>query len=65
VEATGQWNERSVAALKRFQEDQNITNYSGRGKLDSLTLIALGLGPKRDNAPSAPAPGVVPEGRNQ
>jgi hypothetical protein len=34
-----------VDALKRFQRDQNIGD---DGKLGSLSLIALGLGPKRD-----------------
>ena len=40
----GSWNAASVDALKRFQKDQNLTD---SGKLDSLSLIALGLGPKR------------------
>jgi hypothetical protein len=34
-----------VGALKRFQEDQNI---AADGKLGALSLIALGLGPKRE-----------------
>lgn len=48
----GNWGPDSVAALKRFQRDQNIGD---DGKLGSLSLIALGLGPKR-GTPSAPAP---------
>ena len=40
----GAWGADSVAALKRFQRDQNIGD---DGKLGSLSLIALGLGPKR------------------
>jgi hypothetical protein len=40
----GNWKGDSVDALKRFQKDQNLTD---TGKLDSLSLIALGLGPKR------------------
>lgn len=40
----GTWGSDSVAALKRFQRDQNIDD---DGKLGSLSLIALGLGPKR------------------
>jgi hypothetical protein len=44
-EADGHWNEDSVDALRRFQQDQNLTP---TGKLDSLSLIALGLGPKRN-----------------
>jgi peptidoglycan hydrolase-like protein with peptidoglycan-binding domain len=41
----GNWNAPCVEALKRFQEDQNLPP---DGKLGSLSLIALGLGPKRD-----------------
>lgn len=40
----GTWGPGSVEALKRFQRDQNIGD---DGKLGSLSLIALGLGPKR------------------
>jgi peptidoglycan hydrolase-like protein with peptidoglycan-binding domain len=50
VDVTGSWGPQSAEALKKFQEDQNINNLSGRGKLDSLTLIALGLGPNRPPA---------------
>jgi|SRR3954447_18477613 len=46
-DATGQWSQASVEALKRFQADQNL---AGSGKINSLSLIALGLGPKRENA---------------
>jgi hypothetical protein len=46
-EPTGVWGAESADALKRFQADQKI---DGNGKLNSLTLIALGLGPKRDTA---------------
>ena len=45
---TGVWGTSSVAALKRFQEDQNL---APSGKIDSLSLIALGLGPRRDPQP--------------
>ena len=48
AEVTGAWDSASVSALAKFQADQNIQNLSGRGKLDSMTLIALGLGPKRE-----------------
>jgi peptidoglycan hydrolase-like protein with peptidoglycan-binding domain len=41
----GTWGADSVESLKRFQRDQNIGD---DGKLGSLSLIALGLGPKRD-----------------
>jgi peptidoglycan hydrolase-like protein with peptidoglycan-binding domain len=56
-EPTGQWGPDSVDALKRFQTTQNLTP---DGKINSLSLIALGLGPKRlaakSEAPSPPAP---------
>ena len=51
--ANGQWNESSVEALKKFQSDQHIES---TGKLNSLSLIALGLGPKRDAAASTNPP---------
>ncbi len=58
VEPTGVWDARTVEALKKFQEDHNIKNLSGRGKLDPLTLIALGLGPSHGRpAPSSAAAG--------
>lgn len=58
-EATGEWGPDSVDALKRFQESQNLT---ADGKIGSLSLIALGLGPKRLTAKSdaAPQPSVPP-----
>jgi hypothetical protein len=54
-EANGQWNDDSVDALKRFQADQKLDN---DGKVNALTLIGLGLGPKHDSslAPSPPTP---------
>ena len=54
-EPTGQWDQSSLEALRRFQQDQNL---QPSGKLDSLSLIALGLGPKHDN--SVPATRVTP-----
>jgi hypothetical protein len=54
-DAGGAWNQNSVDALKRFQTDQKIDN---SGKINSLSLIALGLGPKHDANPTkAPDPG--------
>jgi peptidoglycan hydrolase-like protein with peptidoglycan-binding domain len=41
----GNWNASCVEALRRFQADQNL---SPDGKIGALSLIALGLGPKRD-----------------
>lgn len=41
----GNWDATCVDALKRFQADQSL---SPDGKLGALSLIALGLGPKRE-----------------
>ena len=51
-DAHGSWNENSVDALKRFQTEQNLES---TGKINSLSLIALGLGPKHDSVPVKPA----------
>jgi peptidoglycan hydrolase-like protein with peptidoglycan-binding domain len=56
-EPTGEWGAESTEALKRFQADQNLTP---NGKLNSLSLIAMGLGPKRMTAQSH-APPPAPE----
>jgi hypothetical protein len=42
-DASGVWSPDSADALRRFQQDQNL---QASGKLDSLSIIALGLGPK-------------------
>ena len=52
-EADGKWNQNSMDALKKFQADQNM---EASGKINSLSLIALGLGPKHD-MPAKPADG--------
>jgi hypothetical protein len=44
-DAGGTWGQSSADALKKFQSAQNIES---TGKINSLSLIALGLGPKRD-----------------
>jgi hypothetical protein len=44
-EATGAWGSASTEALKRFQADQTLDT---TGRIDSLSLIALGLGPRHD-----------------
>jgi peptidoglycan hydrolase-like protein with peptidoglycan-binding domain len=49
----GEWGASSVDALKRFQHDQNLTE---DGKIGSVSLIALGLGPKRETPAPAPSP---------
>ena len=41
----GAWGPEWVDALKQFQAKQNL---AADGKLGSLSLIALGLGPKRE-----------------
>jgi hypothetical protein len=52
-EPTGQWDGSSADALRRFQKEQNL---EATGKIDSLSLIALGLGPRYDRAAATPAP---------
>ena len=54
-QATGKWDDTSTAALRKFQADQNL---DANGKINSLSLIALGLGPQREVAakPAVPAP---------
>ena len=49
----GVWGADSTDALKRFQREQNIED---DGKIGSLSLIALGLGPPRSAAPADPRP---------
>jgi Putative peptidoglycan binding domain len=63
-QANGKWDDASAEALKKFQADQNL---NGTGKINSLSLIALGLGPKRETAvnskpavPAAPATPAAP-----
>lgn len=55
-EPTGEWSSDSQDALKRFQADQHLT---ADGKLSSMSLIALGLGPKRLSAQSHAQPPVA------
>src|SRR5215831_6536662 len=59
--ATGAWNQTLIDALKRFQAEQNLES---TGKVNSLSLIALGLGPKRDPAPAVPAAEGPPQNRD-
>lgn len=49
----GTWGADSTDALKRFQREQNLED---DGKIGSLSLIALGLGPPRGAATPNPAP---------
>jgi peptidoglycan hydrolase-like protein with peptidoglycan-binding domain len=48
-QATGAWDQNSMDALKRFQMEQNL---EPSGKINSLSLIALGLGPKHEALPA-------------
>lgn len=59
--ATGYWDQSSVDALRRFQEAQNL---DPSGRLNSLSLIALGLGPKREGL-LKPAPETAPRSHEQ
>ena len=52
-EPNGEWGADSQDALRRFQAEQNLT---ADGKLSSMSLIALGLGPKRLSAQSHTQP---------
>jgi peptidoglycan hydrolase-like protein with peptidoglycan-binding domain len=46
----GVWGSKSVAALAAYQRDQGL---EPTGKIDALSLIRLGLGPKHDTQPQA------------
>jgi len=50
--SSGVWVASSVERLNELRQDQSL---EPSGKIDSLSLIALGLGPKRDSPP-APQP---------
>lgn len=52
-DGSGAWNAQCVEALKRFEADQKVRV---DGKIDSKTLIALGLGPKYDDNLNLPVP---------
>jgi len=60
-DASGAWNQASSDALKKFQSEQNLES---TGKINSLSLIALGLGPKHETtavpAKAPPEPGQQP-----
>jgi hypothetical protein len=58
----GVWGPEWSSALKHYQQDQKI---EPTGKLNSMSLITLGLGPKREppagvTAPPAPPPAAAP-----
>jgi len=52
-DASGVWGPNSADAMKRFQTEQSLP---GTGRIDSLSLIALGLGPRHDSAEAKPPP---------
>jgi hypothetical protein len=47
-QVSGSWDQNSTEAMKQFQSAQNLDT---SGKINSLSLIALGLGPKHDAQP--------------
>lgn len=53
----GIWDPEWASALKRYQQDQKL---EATGKLTSLSLITLGLGPRRDQPAGAAAPPALP-----
>ena len=55
-EVNGQWGDDSVDALKRFQADQKLAD---DGKINPLSLIGLGLGPKHNGSAVTPANGAA------
>jgi peptidoglycan hydrolase-like protein with peptidoglycan-binding domain len=55
-EVNGTWANDSTEALKHFQSDHKLPD---DGKLNSLSIIQLGLGPKHDSA--AVHPGNPPD----
>src|SRR5207244_11316535 len=55
---SGVWDNESADALRHFQQDQNL---EPTGKLNSMSLIALGLGPKHEGGPAPATPkGIQP-----
>jgi hypothetical protein len=52
-EASGAWGPASVDALKKFQSAQKL---EPNGKINSLSLIALGLGPHHETTTPTEAP---------
>lgn len=53
----GKWDAESIAALNKFKKEQNL---SADGKIDSRSLIGLGLGPKRTAQAVVPQPSASP-----
>jgi hypothetical protein len=57
-QANGIWDQNSADALKQFQATQNI---DASGRINSLSLIALGLGPKHEDTLPKPQPAAQPD----
>jgi len=57
-EPDGTWSPQWIDALKRFQQDQKL---EANGKLNALSIITLGLGPRRENGlpPASAASGTA------
>jgi len=55
--ANGVWGPEWSSALKRYQQDQKL---EPTGKLNSMSLITLGLGPKRESPAGVTAPPAQP-----
>lgn len=55
AEVTGAWDSASIESLNRFKTDQKLR---ADGKLCSLSLIALGLGPKYEAVNVEQLPGT-------
>ena len=58
TEPTGSWGPESAEALREFQRANNLPD---SGKIDSLSLFALGLGPKRTAAAKPSEPETTPQ----
>jgi len=56
----GVWGPEWASSLKRYQQDQKL---EPTGKLNSMSLITLGLGPKREPPAGATAPPAPPADR--
>jgi hypothetical protein len=56
-EPDGKWDAESIAALNKFKKEQSL---SADGKIDSRSLIGLGLGPKRTAQAVVPQPSASP-----
>jgi peptidoglycan hydrolase-like protein with peptidoglycan-binding domain len=52
-DSNGIWNDGWISSLKQFQKDQKL---NPDGKINSLSLIALGLGPQRTGSLVRPSP---------